>query len=78
MDNKQIRVVMRDNNIYMWQVAKKLNVNETSFCKWFREELSEERKQQVMSAIEEIKLDRKNRNDDEQLYYVLRSRYSKF
>ena len=51
MDNKQIRVVMRDNNIYM-------NVNETSFCKWFREELSEERKQQVMSAIEEIKLDR--------------------
>ena len=36
MDNKQIRVVMRDNNIYMWQVAKKLNVNETSFCKWFR------------------------------------------
>ena len=58
MDNKQIRVVMRDNNIYMWQVAKKLNVNETSFCKWFREELSEERKQQVMSAIEEIKLDR--------------------
>ena len=57
MDNKQIRVVMRDNNIYMWQVAKKLNVNETSFCKWFREELSEERKQQVMSAIEEIKLD---------------------
>ena len=58
MDNKQIREVMRDNNIYMWQVAKKLNVNETSFCKWFREELSEERKQQVMSAIEEIKLDR--------------------
>ena len=40
MDNKQIRVVMRDNNIYMWK------------------ELSEERKQQVMSAIEEIKLDR--------------------
>lgn len=58
MDNKQIRAVMRDNNIYMWQVANKLKVNETSFCKWFREELSEERKQQVMSAIEEIKLDR--------------------
>lgn len=51
MDNKQIRVVMRDNNIYMWQVAKKLNVNETSFCKWFREELSEERKQQVIGYM---------------------------
>ena len=53
MNNEQIRAVMHDNNIYMWQVAKKLNVYETSFCKWFREELSEERKQQVLSAIED-------------------------
>lgn len=58
MNNEQLRAVMRENNIYMWQVAKKLNVYETSFSKWFREELSEERKQQVLSAIEEIKLDR--------------------
>lgn len=58
MNNEQIRAVMRENNIYMWQVAKKLNVYETSFSKWFREELPEERKQQVLSAIEEIKLDR--------------------
>lgn len=58
MNNEQLRAVMRENNIYMWQVAKKLNVYETSFCKWFREELSDERKQQVLSAIEEIKLDR--------------------
>ncbi len=58
MNNQEIRAVMRDNNIYMWQVAKKLNIYETSFCKWFREELSEERKQQVLSAIKEIKSDR--------------------
>ena len=60
MDNKQIRVVMRDNNIYMWQVFPRSITSSVlpSFCKWFREELSEERKQQVMSAIEEIKLDR--------------------
>lgn len=58
MNNEQIKDLMKENGIYMWQVAKKLNVYETSFCKWFREELSEERKQQVLSAIEEIKLDR--------------------
>ena len=58
MNNEQIKDLMKENNIFMWQVAKKLNVYETSFCKWFREELSEERKQQVLSAIEEIKLDR--------------------
>ena len=58
MSNKEIKALMKENRIFMWQVAKKLNVYETSFCKWFREELSEVRKQQVLSAIEEIKLDR--------------------
>ena len=58
MNNQQIKDLMKQNNIFMWQVAKKLGVYETSFSKWFREELSEERKQQVLSAIEEIKLDR--------------------
>lgn len=54
MDNKQIRVVMRDNNIYMWQVAKKLNVNETSFCKWFREELSEEENSRSCQRLKKL------------------------
>lgn len=58
MKNEQLKEVMRANNIYMWQVAKKLNVYETSFSKWFREELSEDKKRMVLSAIEEIKLDR--------------------
>ena len=53
MSNEKIRAMMRENNIFMWQVAKKLNVYETSFSKWFREELSEERKQRVISAIED-------------------------
>lgn len=58
MNNAELKALMKENKICMWQVAKKLGVNETSFCKWFREELSEVRKQQVLSAIEEIKLDR--------------------
>jgi len=58
MNNERLKEVMRENKIYMWEVAKKLKVYETSFSKWFRDELSEERKLLVMSAIEEIKLDR--------------------
>lgn len=58
MNNEQLKALMKENKICMWQVAKRLGVNETSFCKWFREELSEVRKQQILSAIEEIKLDR--------------------
>ena len=58
MSNKELECLMKQENIYKWQVAKKIGIHETSFIRWFREELSEERKQQVMSAIEEIKLDR--------------------
>ena len=58
MNNAELKTLMKENKICMWQVAKRLGVNETSFCKWFREELSEVRKQQVLSAIEEIRLDR--------------------
>ena len=58
MNNERLKEVMRENKIYMWQVAKKLKVYETSFSKWFRDELSEDRKLLVLSAIEEIKLDR--------------------
>ena len=58
MNNQEIKAVLRENHIYMWEVAKKLNVHETVFSRWFREELSEERKQLVLSAVEEIRLDR--------------------
>ena len=58
MSNKEIKELLHRENIYMWQVAKKLGVHETTFCKWFRDELSQEQVQRVLSAVEEIKLDR--------------------
>lgn len=58
MSNEQIKTLMRENKIYMWQVAKVLEVHETVFCKWFREPLSQEQVQRILSAVEEIKLDR--------------------
>ena len=58
MGNKEIKTLLHKENIYMWQVAKKLGVHETTFCKWFREQLSQEQTQRVLSAVEEIKLDR--------------------
>lgn len=58
MSNKEIEALLKQQKIYKWQVAKKIGIHETSFIRWFREELSQEQVQQVMSAIEEIKLDR--------------------
>lgn len=58
MRNTEIEKLLREEKIYKYQVAKKLGIHETSFIRWFREELTEEQLQQVLSAIEEIKLDR--------------------
>ena len=58
MSNKEIKALLHKENVYMWEVAKRLCVHETTFCKWFREQLSQEQVQRVLSAVEEIKLDR--------------------
>lgn len=58
MSNNEIKQLLKKENIYMWQVAKVLNIHETTFGKWFREPLTKERQMQVISAIESIKLSR--------------------
>lgn len=63
MNNNQIKELMRTNHIYMWQVAKHIGVHETVFCKWFRDNLTEEQIQQILSAIEEIKSERQERRE---------------
>lgn len=58
MTNRAIKERLHRENIYMWQVAKRLGIHETTFCKWFREELSNEQATKVLSAIDDIKLNR--------------------
>ena len=58
MSNKDIERMLKQEQIYKWEVAEKLGLHETSFCRWWRKELSQEQVQRVLSAVEEIKLDR--------------------
>lgn len=58
MNNRQIRAMMEKDDIYLWQIAKVLSIHETTLVKRFRNELSQEQLQQVLSAVEAIKLDR--------------------
>lgn len=58
MSNKEIRAMMRNEKIYLWQVAKKLAIHETTLIKHFRSELSEDRQQRILTAIDEIKKER--------------------
>ena len=58
MNNQKIEQLMKREKIFKWQVARKIGIHETSFIRWFRDELSQEQIQRVLSAVEEIKLDR--------------------
>lgn len=61
MGNEEIIILLKQENIYKWQVAKKLKIHETTFIKWFRETLTQNQQMQVLSAVEEIRLDRLKR-----------------
>lgn len=58
MSNNDIRNVLKKENIYMWQIAEKLEMHETTLIKKFRRELSKDQKMQIISAVESIKLSR--------------------
>ena len=58
MNNQKIEQLLKREKIFKWQVAWKIGIHETSFIRWFRDELSQEQIQRVLSAVEEIKLDR--------------------
>ena len=58
MNNQKIEQLLKREKIFKLQVARKIGIHETSFIRWFRDELSQEQIQRVLSAVEEIKLDR--------------------
>ena len=58
MTNKEIVNLMKKESIFQWQIAKRLNLHETSLSRWFRSELTQEQQQRILGAIEEIRLER--------------------
>jgi len=58
MNNDEIRREMKKSNVYLWQVADKLSIHESTLCKWFRKSLTQDQKTLILSAIEDISLNR--------------------
>ncbi len=54
MNNIELRTKIRENRLYQYEIAKRIGITEYTFCKWMREELSEERKELVLRAISDI------------------------
>lgn len=58
MQNTDIKKKMKLEHICSWEVAEKLNIHESTFCKWFRKPLRKDQEIQVLSALEDILLTR--------------------
>lgn len=54
MNNNDIRVMARNHGIRLWQIANKLNMQDSNFSKMLRKELPSEKKEQIQNIIIEI------------------------
>ncbi len=54
VNNADIRDELKNANVYLWQIAAKIGIAESTFIRWMRFELSDEQKRQVRMAIKEV------------------------
>lgn len=52
--NNEIKMLAKVNKVFLWQIAKELDVSHSHFSVLLREEFSEERKKEVLIAIEKL------------------------
>lgn len=52
--NEFIRKKIKDFGLKQYMVAEKLGIHETTFILWLRRELTEEKKELIIGAIEEL------------------------
>lgn len=54
MYNLDVRLKIKQNRLCHYEVAREIGISEFTFCKWLREEMSEDKKKLVLSAIDKI------------------------
>ena len=54
MANEEIRELLRKKRIRHYEVAEQLGISEYTFCKYLRNELTDEKKKLVINAINDI------------------------
>ena len=55
MKNLEIRQAIKAARLMQYEVAAQIGISEYTLCKWLRKELTEEQREQVLSAISAIK-----------------------
>ena len=54
MKNIKLREYAKTNNVYLWEIALKMNVSEPTITRKFRRELSDEETSKIMHLIKQI------------------------
>ena len=52
--NQEIKKAIRTAGLKQWQVAKACGVSEFTLVRWLRDELTDERREAIFSAIEAL------------------------
>ena len=62
--NNDIRELAKRNGICFWQIADKLNMQDSNFSKMLRTELPREKKMKIVKIIKELSEKQKQELDD--------------
>lgn len=54
LNNLEIRMLIEKRRLFYWQVARAAGIDPTTLSKWLQQELSQERKERILKAIEEL------------------------
>lgn len=53
--NSEIRKILKDNHLYVYQLAEAAGISEPTIIRWFRTPLNDEHYNRLMQALEELK-----------------------
>lgn len=55
-ENEDIKNAMKEAGLYTWQLAERLGVSEMTIYRWLRTPLSDEKRQELLTAISQVKM----------------------
>ncbi len=54
MQNLDVRWRAKSNGLYLWQIAEECGISEVTLSRWLRFDLSDEKKNKINTAIDEL------------------------
>ncbi len=60
MKNAEIKRTIWESRFRQYEIAEEIGISEYTFCRWFRRELSEEQKEQILNAITALRAGESN------------------